>query len=104
MTDLFRQAMNPDSLPQPETSNVFEGQLEMDLQQVVLLRGQGRVPYDASLHRHLHPNIEITMRLHCRRQDGSSFLIERTMLAVDRRQPHWRACAACSPPNVAPQG
>jgi len=89
MTDLFQQAMNPNSLPQPETLNIFEGQIEIDLKWVVLIRGQGRVPYDATRHAHLNPNIEISMRLHCTRQDGSNFLIERSMLAVDRRQPHW---------------
>lgn len=73
-----------------ETSHFF-GQIELDMYDAVLLKGQGRVPYDATNpeHQQQRVNVAIEMSLHCETKDGRVFSVKRSMLAEDRRQPDW---------------
>lgn len=86
-TDVFKRAMRA-SL---DESTHFFGHLEIDMFDCVLLKGQGRVPYDPTNpeHQQQRPNVAIELALHCEAKDGRVFSVKRSMLAEDRRQPDW---------------
>lgn len=94
--ELFKQAMGA-TLDQSEAytggAKHYFGKVELELSQVALIRGVGRVPYDASdpTQRGMRPSLEISISLHCKDRNGNPYTLNRTMLAFDRRQPDWVA-------------
>ncbi|NJL06353.1 MAG: hypothetical protein HC911_15890 [Chloroflexaceae bacterium] len=92
-TNLFAQAMGVTGTSEagPSVASHYFGEVDLDLQQVALIRGVGRVPYapDDPSQRGLRPSLEISISLHCEDRNGTPYSLRRAMLAMDKRQPDW---------------
>ncbi len=81
MTDILDQAMSTEYKP---GVRVYFGQVQTDVWPCVLVKGQGKVPFDAGQHSPDDKRISITLTVACWSHNGGVYQVERSMIAESR--------------------
>lgn len=78
MTSPYEAAMKPANKPAEHVSHKFGYCFHVDAREVALVKGQGRVAFDARVHK--NPSIETTIQIEHFKPDGTNYTIKQTEL------------------------